>query len=198
MILLFNYRSKLLTVNISKFTSKFRTILIIKAYEKWIKPGEDILDVGCGTGVVTKIIKDHFSSNITGCDIKNYLITDVPFIKIERNKIPIGNGVYDIALLNDVLHHVEKEEQIKLLMETKRVAKRVMIFEFKPTLMAKLADIILNKLHYGSLKAPLSLRTITEWQKLFQELGFKYYTRKVRKPFWYPFSHFAFNIVEHP
>ena len=183
-------------MNISQITSKFRTKLIISVYAKWINPKETILDIGCGTGVVAKILEKHFYSKITGCDIKNYLIYKIPFIKIKNGKIPVKNNHFDVALLNDVLHHIDKDNQADVIKEAARVSGKVLVFEFKPTLIGKLTDIILNKFHYGDLNAPLSVRSITQWQGLFQSLGFRYKTVKLEKPFWYPFSHIAFMVTK--
>lgn len=183
-------------MNISEITGGYRTKLILTVYGKWIKQGEIILDVGCGTGIVTKILGDYFSTKITGCDVKNYLIYKIPFIKTRDNQLPVKDKSYDVALLNDVLHHIKKEDQVNVLKETTRVAKKVLIFEFEPTIIGKLADIILNKFHYGELNTPLSLRTIGEWQKLFKGFGFKSKVVKLRRPFWYPFSHIAFMITK--
>lgn len=183
-------------MNISEITGGYRTKLMLTVYGKWIKQGATILDVGCGTGIVTKILGDYFSTKITGCDVKNYLTYKIPFIKIGDNKIPIKDKSYDIALLNDVLHHVNKECQIDVLKETARVAKRVLIFEFEPTIIGKLTDVILNKFHYGDLNTPLSVRTIDDWQNLFKSLGFNSTAVKLKKPFWYPFSHIAFMVTK--
>lgn len=183
-------------MNTSQFTSGYRAKLMITAYEKWINPGETILDVGCGTGIVAKILGNHFSTKIAECDVKNYLIQEIPFIKMVNNKIPVKNKIYDIALLNDVLHHINKEHQADTLIEAARVAKKVLVFEFEPTFVGKLADIILNKLHYGDLHAPVSVRTTNEWQNLFKTLGFESKVVKLKKPFWYPFSHIAFMLTK--
>lgn len=183
-------------MNISEITGGYRTKLMLTVYRKWIKQGETILDVGCGTGIVTKILGDYFSDKITGCDVKNYLTCKIPFIKIKDNKIPVKDKSYDIALLNDVLHHVNKEYQIDVLKETARVAKRVLIFEFEPTTIGKLTDVILNKFHYGDLNTPLSVRTINDWQNLFKSLGFNSTAVKLKKSFWYPFSHIAFMVTK--
>lgn len=183
-------------MNFSRITGRYRTKQIISVFSNWIKPGEKILDIGCGTGIVAKILGDYFSTNITGCDIKNYLIYKIPFIKIKNNRIPVKKDDFDVALLNDVLHHVDKENQANIILEASRVAKKVLIFEFEPKIIGKVADIILNKLHYGDLNVPLSLRSINNWQQLFRDLGFKYKTVKLKKSFWYPFSHIAFMVTK--
>lgn len=183
-------------MNISKFTSGYRTKLIISVYRRWIKPKNTILDIGCGTGVVTKILGEYFTSQITGADIKNYLIYKIPFLRISNGKIPSKGKIFNIALLNDVLHHIDKENQVDVLKEALRISKKVLIFEFEPTIIGKLADIILNKFHYGDLHAPLSVRSIGEWQALFKIMQLKYQTVKIQTPFWYPFSHIAFMITK--
>lgn len=183
-------------MNIAKITGSYRTKLMINVYEKWIKHEDNILDVGCGTGIVAKILGDYFSVKITGTDIKNYLIYKIPFIKIVKNKIPVKSKSFDIALLNDVLHHIDKNYQVDMLIESARVAKKLIIFEFEPTIIGKLADITLNKLHYGDLHPPLSLKTSDGWQNLFKRLGFNSEVVKLKKPFWYPFSHIAFMLTK--
>lgn len=181
-------------MNLYQYTSSYRTKLIISVYKEWIKKGERIIDIGCGTGIVAKRIGDFFSAEISGCDVKNYLIHDIPFIKIKNNRLPVKDNFYDSALLNDVLHHINKDNQIEVVKEAARVAKKLFIFEFEPTLIGKFTDVILNKLHYGDLNAPLALRTKDEWQKLFKNLNFKVESVKLPRSFWYPFSHIAFML----
>lgn len=183
-------------MSITKITGNFRTKLIISIYKNWINNGDNILDIGCGTGIVAKIIGDYFTTKIIGCDVKNYLIYNIPFIKIKNNHIPLENNSFKVALLNDVLHHIDKKAQFDIIKEATRVADKVLIFEFEPTLVGKITDIILNKLHYGDLKAPLSVRTRDEWQKVFRNLGYQYKSVKVNRPFWYPFSHIAFILTK--
>src|SRR3989344_2958992 len=183
-------------MNLSKVTSSYRTKLIISVYRKWIKPNDNILDVGCGTGIVAKILKDNFQTKITGADIKKYLIYDLPFITIKSNKIPVKDESFDTAMLNDVLHHINKEYQANAIKEAMRVSKKVFIFEFEPTIIGKVADVILNKFHYGDLNAPLSVRSTEEWQKMFKDMGFKSKSVKLNRTFWYPFSHIAFMLTK--
>ncbi len=182
-------------INLTKLTSSYRSKLIIRVFHRWLKDREKILDVGCGNGIVTKLLISQIGIKATGCDIRNYLIyDDIPFVRIKNNKLPFSKKKFDALLLIDVLHHLPFEKQENLIQESLRVANKVLIFEAKPTIAGKLADIILNKYHYGNLKTPLSFRDINNWKILFKKLSLKYRTATLDKPFWYPFSHIAFVI----
>lgn len=181
-------------MNIQYFTTTIRFRILLKAYQNWIKNGDRIIDVGCGNGVITKLVKDYFQADITACDINNYLIYDLPFINIKESKLNLLRKKFDIAMLNDVLHHIPKRDQEKLLLDCLKITNKVLIFEAEPTLFGKVADIILNKHHYNSLDVPLSFRKINEWQDMFKKLHLKSDFIKLKRPFWYPFSHIAFFI----
>lgn len=182
-------------LNLSKITSSYRSRLIIKAFKDYIKKDKKVLDIGCGTGVATQEISDNFNIKVIGCDVKNYLILDIPFYKIPKNgKLPFKNKAFDLAMINDVLHHVDKDSQVKIVKQALRVAKKVLIFEIEPSLSAKIFDIVLNKLHYSSLDAPLTFRTRNQWRESFHLIGVKYIIKKMKSPFWYPFNHIAMII----
>lgn len=180
--------------NLSSITSQYRAHLVLSTYRRWFKRNEKVIDVGCGTGVVTSLLKKEFELKIIGCDIKNYLVYDIPFVEIKNGKLPFPNRSYDVILLIDVLHHIEKPEQEQIIAESLRVAKKVFIFEFEPTLSGKIADIVLNKIHYGDLHVPFTFRYAEDWKQLFASLPAKFDFVKLKKPFWYPFSHIAFKV----
>lgn len=183
------------SLNISQLTSPFRSKLIVKYFKPWIKKNQKILDIGCGTGITTKAIIENFKVSVTGCDVKNYLLSNIPFYKIsKKGKLPFRNKSFDLAMLNDVLHHVDKSYQTHIIKEALRVAKKVLIFEAEPTISAKVFDTILNKLHYSSLDTPLTFRSGNDWQELFSSMKLKYIIKKVERPLWYPFSHIAMMI----
>lgn len=181
-------------LNITKTTSSYRCKLIMDAYKHWLKKNDCALDIGCGNGIITKFLMDHFSLKIIGCDIKNYLVYDIPFKKINGVKLPFKKNEFDTVFLNDVLHHITYKNHEKLIYEASIISKKILIFDAEPTFFGKFADIVLNKYHYGDLKIPLSFRTVKDWQKLFKKLSLKSKIVKLKRPFWYPFSHIAFEV----
>lgn len=176
-------------------TSSYRFKLMTQAYDKWLKKGERALDIGCGIGSITEILKNYYSLKIEGCDIKNYMTCKgIPFKKISKGRLPEYQKKFDTAFLNDVLHHIPKEKQTDLLEQALKVARKVIIFEIKPSFSANIFDTILNKVHYKDLFTPLSFRDVRGWESVFKSLKAKSKYQVIRKPFWYPFSHIAFLI----
>ncbi|MBI2268237.1 MAG: class I SAM-dependent methyltransferase [Candidatus Blackburnbacteria bacterium] len=182
--------------NILSFTQKFRSSLITRTYKNWLKRNEKVLDVGCGTGVVSEYLASHFNVTITGCDINNHLSRDIKFVKMAyKDKLPLPKNSFDTAMLNDVLHHVEWDDQERLLREALRVSKKVLLFEVQPTLVGKLCDYLLGKIYYKNMLIPFTFRTSAEWKILFKKLPVKRLkTKYVHRPFFYPFSHIAFCL----
>lgn len=184
-------------INLVEFTSQVRFKLIIQAYKPWLKKNEICLDVGCGDGIISENLIRHFNIKITGCDILSYLIKDIPFVYMnKKNKLPFPNNKFDVCLFNDILHHMRKADQIKILKEGIRVAKKVIIFEDKPTLLGKIADILVNFMHNHNMDVPLTFRDIPDWEKVFKNLRVNYEVCKLPKSLLYPFSHIAFCLTK--
>lgn len=181
-------------VNLFQLTMPYRCGLIINAYKNWLKPHQKVLDIGCGNGIVANSLIQKYNIKVTGCDVENYLAYKFPFVKIKGYKLPFFDKWFDVVLLNDVLHHLKKEEQIKIIKEALRVSSTILIFEAKPTFYGNLADILLNKIHYGQLDTPLSFRNVNEWKELFKNLKLKCEVKELTRSFWYPFSHIIFYL----
>ncbi len=180
--------------NISSFTTPYRANLIVSIYRSWFKSNGKALDVGSGTGIVAKLLKEKLGLKVTCADVKNYLVYDIPFVKIKGEKLPFPKRSFDVVLFNDVLHHIEKSKQEQIVEEALRVGKNVFIFEFEPSISGKIFDIVLNKLHYDDLAVPLSFRYAKEWKQLFKKLSADYDYIKLKRPFWYPFTHIVFRV----
>ena len=103
-------------MKLAHITSKRRGELIAKTYSNNLIKGSKVLDVGCGTGIVSKEISDILSVKVTGCDIDKYLLTNLSFKKMHSgNKLPFAKRIFDAAMFNDVLHHIDYEIQEELL-----------------------------------------------------------------------------------
>lgn len=174
----------------------FRANLIAEVYNGWIPPGASVLDVGCGNAVVTAELSRKLRCRITGTDILDYRRTDIPFEKMpDNNTIPFGDRQFDVAMLNDVLHHCSDQDPI--VREVGRVARSIVVFEVKPTLPARLVDVAANYIHNRRMPVPLTMRTLEEWRDLFSRLGFRCEWRESRKPFLlYPFRTFGLRLFQ--
>ena len=184
-------------MTLARLTSTYRSKLIANSYKNWLRPKYDALDIGCGTGIVTVSLNNTFKfKKIVGTDIDNYLSAGIKFVKMPtENILPFKKNDFNVAMLNDVLHHTTYDNQLRIIQEALRVANQVLIFELKPTLVGKIGDYILNKIHHPAMNIPFTYRTAKEWQKLFRENGINYTTKKVKSPFWYPFTHVAFKLT---
>lgn len=184
-------------MKLADLTSVYRSKLVAEAYKDWLKAGMDVLDIGCGTGVVANELKKKFNIRVTGCDIDKYLLVNIPFKKMACfDKLPnFATKKFDVSMFNDMLHHTDYDNQPNLLKQAMKISGSCLLFELKPTIMGEIADYGINKLHNPNMDIPYTYRTVVSWEKLFNKLGLKYKKKDVRKPFWYPFSHIAFRVT---
>ena len=176
-------------------TCTIRGKILLDTYGNWIKKEDGVLDIGCGNGIIAKTIQEKYNCNIQGTDILDFLSFKIPF-KLMKNEttLPYDNQEFDIALLNDILHHTRKQEEV--LKEALRVSKKVIIFETKPTLRAKILDHVLNWGHNVNMPIPLTHKTPEQWSKLFQKINIKYEYREAKSSMIYPLSHFCFILTD--
>lgn len=182
-------------IKLADITSKYRASLMADVYKRWVKKGDRILDVGCGTGVVGDYLSKELDVIVEGCDIEKYLIRNMKYKKVTKtNRLPYKENEFDATMLNDMLHHTTIDTQKALIKESTRVSKKVLLFEVLPSPKAKLFDYILNKIHHSEMDIPFTFHSESEWKKMFKDLGLKTKTRKVKTPFLYPFDHIAFCL----
>ncbi|AKM83704.1 hypothetical protein A2422_02400 [Candidatus Woesebacteria bacterium RIFOXYC1_FULL_31_51] len=178
-------------------TTPVRAKLIAKTYKDWIKPKDNVLDIGCGNGVVSLLLKKLLKINITGCDREKYLIRNITYkCMVNDSTLPFNNEVFNVSMFNDVLHHTSYKNQIGLILEALRVSKRVTIFELKPTIICKFLDFTLNKIHNPRMDIPFTYRSEIKWENLFKNNNISYKKKTVKSPIFYPFSHAAYLLTK--
>ena len=181
-----------------KFKTTYRANIIAKSYSTYIHAFDNVIDIGCGSGIVGLALARALQCQVTGTDILDYLRVPMPIkIMSAPHIVPFPSHSFDVAMLNEVLHHMDFENQKTVIREALRVADRVVVFEMRHTYFSRVMDILFNKNNNRNVATPFTFRSFDQWRELFGELGRCVDAQRVRKPFpGFPFDHFAFLIVK--
>jgi ubiquinone/menaquinone biosynthesis C-methylase UbiE len=99
---------------------------------KFIEPGKQVLDIGCGRGSLVKLLRDA-GYNAFGID-KNSLIKEAinkpgsrelrkRLFTGKAEKIPFEEGLFDYVIMFASFHHLTQDKTQKAFEECKRVLK---------------------------------------------------------------------------
>jgi len=95
------------------------------------KDKPDTLDIGCGTGISTRQLK-QYTCEVTGIDKDSTMIdvamkqtTNIPYVIAPANKLPFESNKFDLITAFTAFHWFNNEES---LLEIKRVMKEGGIF----------------------------------------------------------------------
>lgn len=96
-----------------------------------IQPGQRVLDLGCGTGLLTRMVKQFApEAHVTGLD------GDEEVLKIARDKsrgvdiqwdhalafdMPYPDNSFDVVVSSFVTHHLTSEDKVRAFQEVRRV-----------------------------------------------------------------------------
>jgi SAM-dependent methyltransferase len=97
----------------------------------YVRQGDSILDVGCGTGYLSKYLKEMHAVEPIGVDVKDFREHPIPFHSFDGTSIPFPERAFDHVLISYALHHAH--DPGTLIQECRRVARRtVIVFEDLP------------------------------------------------------------------
>ncbi len=182
-----------------KATLVYRSRIIIKAIRPFVRPGDTVLDVGCGNCVVSAELQRQLRCRLTGTDILEYCKADVAFMPMSSpTRLDLPNASYDVCLFNDVLHHMPLDQQVALLREALRVGGKVLVFEVRPGLLASAVDKAANMLHNICMPTPCTFRTPQQWAEALagERCSVTSISLKKPTPLW-PFSNFLLVLEPH-
>lgn len=143
--------------------------------KKYIKNGDQVLDLGSGSGFLGMEIANHCNAKVTLCDVADFNQTILPLTIYDGEKLPFSDKQFDAVVISFVLHHCDK--QIAVLKEAKRVCRKIVII-CEDNKEGKIAEIV-TRLHgiffnwLAKLDTAYSFRSQAQWKKLFSRLGFK-------------------------
>ena len=156
------------------------------------------MDIGCGNGVVTLELRNILGFEILGTDVANYLKKDIPFTQMKTaTQLDFEDKRFDVGLINDVLHHIEHDNQVKLIQEAARVCKMLLIFDAKPSQLAFFFDKVLNRIHNKDMPIPLTFRHPEDWETAITTGGgLTCSVTELKRPFvFYPFQNFLLQVA---
>lgn len=92
-----------------------------------VTPKSDVLDVGCGGGLLTSALSEA-GGNVVGIDLDMDRVnlakdTQVSLSVGDGSRLPFKDGTFDIVVWNDFMHHLSTDDQVAFLFEAKRVLK---------------------------------------------------------------------------
>jgi len=138
----------------------------------YIKNSQKIIDIGSGTGDVTKLIKDS-GKDITPVDVADFHGPRLVKTVIYNGKtLPFKDNSFDTALLLMVMHHTPNPEIV--FKEAGRVAKNIVVIETSYTnKLNRFFTIISDAI--GNLRLEAfwnSYKTDKQWREFFTKEGF--------------------------
>ncbi|MCW3782619.1 class I SAM-dependent methyltransferase [Defluviimonas salinarum] len=156
-----------------------------------LKSGEHVLDVGCGTGVVTRMAAGQVlpGGTVTGLDLNQGMLATarvntapeigIDWVEADAAAIPLDDALFDVVLCQMSLQFITNK--IAALREMRRVLKpsgRILLNVPgpKPLLFAAMNDSIARRLSQDAaafLDLVFAMHDPAELRDLFESAGFK-------------------------
>ncbi len=135
---------------------------------------DHILDIGCGTGMITKVLKNEHGFDITLTDVDyNQMCDEYPVIIYDGKKLPFKNKRFSTSLILTVLHHAKDSDTV--LDEAIRVTKnRIIVMEDIFTdLPSRIITFIGDCLVNFEVHSPFHNHTKENWINIFEKKKLK-------------------------
>jgi len=132
-----------LKIGLTPFGEKILRMSVFNTISPYIKRGDRILDLCCGTGTLTVLLAELFydDCSIIGVDLsqgqiaqaqKKDIYPNLKFIVMDANNLQFNNESFDKIIISAALHEMDKKQRFNVLSEVHRVLKKdgqFLIFE---------------------------------------------------------------------
>lgn len=150
---------------------------LVPMIAKHLRPGDRLLDVGCGSGLLAAALAEH-RPDVTVHGVETNVRPDaaVEVTAYDGRTLPFPDGAFDAVLVADVLHH--DPNPVAVLAECRRVTRRLVIvkdhkpdgpFWSLPYRRVCLMDWAANR-QYG-IPCRYEYPTLDGWHERFAQAG---------------------------
>jgi SAM-dependent methyltransferase len=140
------------------------------------RPGERIVEIGCGDGLNLKLLRAAGCALAVGTDISTGLLEHawpVPVFAGDVYGLPLREAAADAVLVDSVLHHlVPLQPALEELHRVLRPRGRLCLLEPRPTLLRTLMDRSMDLVPFPP---PLRARQLTYFEEREQYLAWLRY-----------------------
>jgi SAM-dependent methyltransferase len=151
-----------------------RVNVIASHFLKLIPQNAYVLDVGCGSGLIDKLIMNHRPDiKIVGIDVLLRPKTHIKVTPFDGKSIPFKAKTFDAVIFIDVLHHID--QPFDTLKEAKRVSKGLILIKdhamdgFLAKATLTFMDWVGNA-HHG-VRLPYNYWSNAQWKSNFEKLN---------------------------
>ncbi len=149
-----------------------RAHVIAQHLAPYFKPGQHLLEIGAGKGLVAQALQRMTQTQITLVDVVNYNQTDLPLKIYDGRHLPFGEESFDYSLLIFVLHHTP--EPLPVLREALRVARHgaLIVENHVEGWLRRQVTRAIDSIPHFQHGVPICYRaqTIEAWQQTFARL----------------------------
>ncbi len=157
--------------------TNYRASRIANYLAEYLRPGETLLDCGCGTMLIAEMLQRRHGIKAFGTDVIHLHQSNHHFCLCSGERLAFKTGAFDNVCVIFALHHMSNP--IVALSEFLRVTKKRLIvledvyqnaFELR---LLKTLDYHGNRVISESMSLPFNFKTESEWKRIFEYLNTK-------------------------